>query len=203
MKEETSNHRTERVSPITPSVQKVDDRDEISRLLLFETERLTKEAFSEKNRIFEMEARELLNGASFSIYDKKEEFKQFIAEKERNYEPKFSQFFRLLGDLFNWTEEERRNFRKPRIVALTINEVIYKRFPEGLLEYVQMHNRYIGYCLRRTKNYKLLNDDGILRLEKYIDDANMIMPKCSDYYTFRVKMFEQFGVSYQMDLFRS
>lgn len=184
-------------------IPKLDDRDEISRLLLFETERLTEEAFSERNLAFEKEARELLSGVQFNIFDKKEQFRLYVTEKEKNYEPKFSEFFQRLGDLANWTDEERKKFRKPQIAALTINEVIYRRFPEGLLEYVHAHNRYVGYCVRRTKNYKLLNEDGILKLEKFIDDANVVMPQSSDYYSFRIKMFEDFGVPYQIELFKN
>src|SRR5215217_2054141 len=150
----------------------VDDRDEISRLLIFETEKLTEEAFSAKKLAYQQEQRELLSGAPFTIYEKQEEFKRFISDQEKNYEPKFRQFFKSLGDLMNWTDEERKKFRKPSIAPLTINEVIYRRFPDGLLEYIHVHNRYIGYCIRRTINYKLLNEGGILKLEKYIDEAN-------------------------------
>ena len=177
-----------------------DDRDEITRSLFHETEEKTKQAVSAKER-FRNETRQFFNGNSFTIAGLEEDYKQYIAEIEKNHESKFALFLSRLGNLCNWSDEEKAIFRKPKIAATTINEVIYLRFPDGLLRHIQACNKYVGYCIRRTKNYKLLNDEGVFLLEQYIDDATTLMPQCSTYYEFRKKMFDLFGVPYQILMF--
>jgi len=179
---------------------KQDDRQHITSLLFKETEELTNAAVIARQR-FEQEKRELISGEHITVENFQEEFKRYIAECEKNHEPKFSLFLTRLGNLCKWTEEEKSRYSKPRIAAVTINEVIYMRFPDGLLKHIQFYNKFVGFFVRRTKNYKLLNDEGILKLEEYIDNANTVMLDSKDYYDFRKKMYAMHQVPYQIQLF--
>lgn len=177
-----------------------DDRNLVTNLLFKETESKTESAVQAKKK-FETETRELLSGETITIAGVQEEFHRYIAEAEKNHEPRFALFLNRLGNLCKWTDEEKQRYSKPRIAAVTIIEVIYLRFPFGLLKYLQLNNKYVGYFVRRTKNYKLLNEDGILKLEQFLDDANTTMLDSKDYYDFRIKMHERFNVAYQTQAF--
>jgi hypothetical protein len=199
MKEEEKIIVSENSLPLTSEIR-VDDREYLTEFLISETEITSKEALAKQKQI-ESETRQMLSGETFTIAGLKEEFEQFLSKIEKDYEPKFTLFLQRLGTLCKWTEEEMKKFRKPRIAPITIIELFYNRFPTGTLQYMHEHNRYVGYCIRRTKNYKLLNEDGIRKLERLIDEANTLMPQCEDYYEFRKRMFENFQVPFQIELF--
>ena len=190
----------ELVEKSVQNIKIIDDREEISRSLFYETEEKTKQAVTAKQR-YENEKMQFFNGDSFTIAKLENDYQQYIAEIEKDHESKFTLFLTRLGNLCNWSDEEKAKFRKPKIAAITIIEVIYLRFPEGLLNHIRACNKYIGYYVRRTKNYKLLNEEGILLLEQYIDDANILMAQSKTYYEFRKRMFDLFGVPFQVSMF--
>lgn len=178
---------------------KIDDREYLSELLFAETEDKTRATVAANER-FKKETFYYINGSAFTIGQLESDYNAYIAEAEAKYEPKFSLFFKLFGDMCNWTDQQRKAYRKPVEAPKTIIEVIYSRYPDGMLQYLRAHNKYVGYFVRRTKNYKLLNEQGIFWLEQFIDDANKVMPTCKSYLEFRRKMHDLYSIPYQPDL---
>lgn len=175
-----------------------------SALELFnlKADELAEESYKRKLRI-EKEVYELRNGESTSIYKEKEKIRLLIENTPQNYQPKFSQFFNELGRLDNWSVEEMRSYHKPPIAAKTINEIIYGRFPKEVIEHIQAKNPYIKYCTREHKNYYFLTEEGVVLLERFIEDAVMVMKSSNTVYEFRNKHFEFFGVGFQTNLFET
>jgi hypothetical protein len=180
----------------------VDDRDNVTNLLLFNTEITSQELLAKQKKI-DGEKRQMISGEIFTVADLNEDYRKYMSEIEKNYEPKFTLFLERFGTLCNWTEEQKKKFRKPMITAITIIELFYNRFPEGTIKYMRKKNKYVKFkfFIRRTKNYKFFNEEGIRRLERMIDEVNILMPTCKGYYELRKKMFELFKVPYQIDLF--
>jgi hypothetical protein len=87
------------------------------------------------------------------------------------------------------------------LVAKYTTEVIYGRFTKDIIMAIQLQNPYIGSGIRRFKHFQYLNDAGQKKLEQFIDEAVALMRDSSNWYEFRVKMFQKYGVPYQMDLF--
>jgi hypothetical protein len=177
-----------------------EDRQVIINELLKQTEEKAREEFSAKQLVFEKERIALLGGGSTSVFEQKEALKRFVSDEAMEYGSKFSEFFKVFGELMKWSEGETNAFRKPAIVARTINEIIYARFPNGVMEHIYINNPYIKYCVRKTFNYKFLNEDGIFKLEIFIDDAVTLMKESVDLYDFRVKHAAKFGTFVQLKL---
>jgi hypothetical protein len=144
---------------------------------------------------------QLHNGAWTSIHEEREKIRKVTEDLPQDHEPKFRQFFPALGKIAGWTEEELKSYHKPVLAAKTINEVVYDRFPKDVMAHIQAKNPYIKWCTRVHKHYLFLNDDGILLLEKFIDDAVTVMLDSSSIYDFRIKHAERFGTGFQPVLF--
>jgi len=187
---------------ITVPEKKVDNRESETALLLFNTEITSQELVAKQKKI-DNEKQQMISGEVFTFADLKEDYRKYMSEIEKNYEPKFTLFLERFGALLNWTEDQKKKFRKPLITAVTIIELFYNRFPEGTLKYMRNKNKYVNfkYLIRKTKNYKFLNEDGIIKLERMIDEVNTLIPTCKDYYELRKKMFELYKVPYQIELF--
>lgn len=149
----------------------------------------------------EQEIFELVNGKRTSIHDEKEKQRKILSSIPQNHEPKFCQFFQALGELMNWTEDEKKRYHKPKVAPNTINEVIYDRFPRTVVAHIHSKNPYVKWCTREFKNYLFLAEDGILLLEKFIDDAVVVLQESTSLYDFRIKHASKFGSGFQPVLF--
>jgi len=155
----------------------------------------------ERKAIQERETIELYSGRRTSVFEEREKLRKILEDLPQDYEPKFSQFFAAMGRLLNWSEEEKRAYHKPAIVAKTINEVFYDRFPKDVITYIHEKNPYVKWCTRAHKNYLFLGEDGILLLERFIDDAVIVMNESETLYEFRLKHAQRFGSGFQPVLF--
>lgn len=179
-----------------------ENRNELKQLLLIQVEEKNQDKFSDKNLDRENEKFQLLGGGETSIRQLKEERKKFLSAVPQNYEPKFGEFFPALGKLVGWSEEELKAYHKPHIAAVTINEVIYDRFPREVRLHIDIKNPYVRWCTRQHKNYMFLGQDGILLLEEFIDDAVTMMRGSASYDEFRFKHAAKFGTEHQLNLFK-
>lgn len=148
------------------------------------------------NEIFELQS-----GKKTSLAQEWTRYRKIFEDNPQVYDPKFSRFFEEFGKMMGWPEEKSKAYYKPYIVPQTINEVIYARFPKEVISHIQAKNPYIRWCTRAHKNYLFLSEEGIIKLEKFIDDAVSIMPNCTSLYDFRMKHAEAFGTGFQPVLF--
>lgn len=180
----------------------LEERKALQLLLIQGPENLLVNRFSDKSLDEKNLKFELLNGKKTSLYEEKQLLKKIISELPKNYEPKYATFFPALGRLLNWSPEILKSYHKPPIAAKTINEVIYDRFPKEVVEHIHAKNPYYKWCFREYKNYFFLGEDGIIMLERFIEDAVILMNDCSTLYEFRVKHATKFGTGFQPDLFQ-
>ncbi len=151
---------------------------------------------AEESSIFELQ-----DGRRTSISQERNRYRRIFEDIPQDYEPKFSGFFDAFGKMMGWPEEKLKAYHKPPIVPQTINEIIYGRFPKEVVTHIQMKNPYIRWCTRAHKNYLFLSDDGILHLERFIDDAINVMQVSTSYYDFRKAYALKFGTGFQPVLF--
>ncbi|KAA9338808.1 P63C domain-containing protein [Adhaeribacter soli] len=176
--------------------------DDVQAFLNLVTRQADKDSRAKYEKKKEKEKFERINGEITSIHEIRERNEKLLSEFPLDHEPKFSLFFPALGRLENWSEDVQKCYQKPPIAAKTINEVIYSRFKEDVISHIHSKNPYIKYCIRKYKNYRFLGEDGILKLEKYIDDAVTLMNECTSTYEFRIKHATRFGTGFQPDLFK-
>lgn len=149
----------------------------------------------------ERETFELLDGRTTSIFIEQFKNTKLIESIPQNHSPKYSQFFIELGKLANWTEEESKRFAKPHIAPRIINKYIYSRFPTEVFAHFLDINPYIKFWLRKYKHYLFLGEDGIIMLEKFIDDTITIMKRCKTVYEFEKEYSSKFGIGFQPKMF--
>lgn len=178
----------------------LENRQTVIQGLFDQTEESAKAAQSAKFLAFENEKILLLGGNSITRKEIKEDHQQLVTYSEQKRDPRFSELFLGLAKINNWSDEVRKTYRKPRIAADTINEVIYNRFPAGVLSHIHELNRYVKYCVRKSKNYKFLSDEGIILLEIYLNDAVLLMNSCQDNNEFREMHSKLYGTKYQLKI---
>lgn len=149
----------------------------------------------------ERETIELMGGRKTSLHEEQTRKAKLIESIPQNYGPKYSQFFSELGRLAKWTDEEIKRFAKPQIAPKFINKYIYARFPPDVVNHILENNPYIKWWVRQHKHYLFLGEDGILMLEKFIDDAVTVMRESSTVYEFEKEYSRRFGIGFQSTLF--
>jgi hypothetical protein len=174
----------------------------ISFLELFTKKADDKAEIAFRNKIRrESEIFELQNGLKTTIKLEREKIRRVTEEFPQPHGPKFKAFFPALGKIDNWTEEQMKSYHKPHIAPKLIRECIYQRFPSDVRLHLELKNPYIKWCLRKFKHYLFLNEEGILLLEKFIDQAVTIMKDTSTVYEFKKKYAEQYGTGFQPVLY--
>lgn len=171
---------------------------ELLKFLVEGPELLLKENYSETNQETLFETFALLGASQASI----ETVKEFVLVSAKIHAVTFPQvFYREMFRLKKWKINGANIYRKPWLVAKYTNEVIYGRFTREILMAIQLQNPYIMSGVRRFKHFQYLNELGQKKLEQFIDEAVAVMTESTTWYEFRVKMFQQHGLSYQIDLF--
>lgn len=149
----------------------------------------------------ERETIELLGGSQTSLFEEQKKRAKLIESIPQNYGTKFSAFFEELARLADWTEEEKKAFHKPHIAPNLINRCIYSRFPETVTQHLSEMNPYVRWCVRKYKHYMFLGEDAILMLEKFIDEAVIVMKKSTTVYEFEKTYSSEYGKGFQPVLF--
>ncbi len=187
--------KLEKIVPNIEELEKLRKKGEIQNLL-FETESLI--PVREDDR--ELEKFQLRNGTTTSI----KEVKDLIRDLAREYEPMFPNnkpFFSLMYKLNKWNDLNPNNFIKPPICAIWIKQYIYGRFDREILPtLIKRENPLIAGYIKKYKLFQFLNDEGLLMLEGYINDAIRIMKTSRDWNDFEVKYTKLYTISYQLKL---
>lgn len=131
-----------------------------------------------------------------------DDVKNFVLVTAKMHRATFPQvYYKEMFRLNGWKIQGANIYRKPWQAAKYTLEVIYGRFTRDILLVIQLQNPYIVPGVRRFKHFQYLNAEGQMKLEQFIDEAVEVMQESSSWYEFRVKMFEQYGLPYQMNLF--
>ncbi len=192
MKEESFKN----VISTNPKELKELQRKKEIQTLLFKTESLRPK--KDDNR--ELEKIQLRNGTITSI----REVKDLIINLAREYEPMFPNskpFFSLMFNLNGWHDLNPNNFVKPPICAKWIKQYVYGRFDKELLPtLLKKENPLIVGYIKKYKLFQFLNDDGLILLNGYINDAIEVMRISKDWEDFEVKYTKLYHISYQLKL---
>lgn len=197
MKEDNKNKVTVIESGSLNKIQQADERQSILSFVTKQADDKATLEFEQQKEARERELFELMGGGTTSIYNQN----KIISELPVNHDPKFTGFFTSLARIANWTEEELRSYQKPAIAAKIINETIYSRFGKDIFQFIQEKNPYVSFCIRRHKHYKFLVEKGIVLLEQFVSQSIQVMDESSSVHEYRVKMFTQYNVPYQMNIF--
>jgi len=197
MKEDDKNKIAVIQSEALNKIQELEERQSILSFVKKQADDKAQIEQDEKKQARERELFELMGGGTTSIYHQN----KIITELPVNHDPKFVGFFTSLARIAQWTEEELRSYQKPAIAAKIINETIYSRFGKDIVDYIQEKNPYVSYCIRRHKHYKFLVEKGIILLEQFVSQAIQVMDESNSVHEYRVKMFTQYNVPYQMNIF--
>jgi hypothetical protein len=173
-------------------------RLELSGFLLQQTEDLVRKKLERKKQQ-DQEAIELLGGETTSLGA----LRTLLVAKRQPYEPRFPNaipFFSEIYRLNGWNDLDPKQYIKPAVVAVWINELIYNRFSQQVLSTLRTLNPKRGGG-RAYKHFQFLTLEGQAELEQYRDEAIALMKTCATWYEFRVKLGKQYGVPYQISLF--
>lgn len=177
-----------------------ENRQELQQLLLHLTEEKVATRFSDPNIDREHEKITLLNGSEITLGEFKK-MQTVVTPAMQNPGPQFERdYYREIFRLKGWTYVEGQR-EKPWPIADYTNELIYGRYAKEVLPSLQQLNPYIGNGIRGHYHYQHLTQHGLDKLQEFISDAIKVMKTCTSWYEFRVKMFNQFGVPYQVDFF--
>lgn len=180
-----------------------EERDFISGMIHQQTNDLSEAALKRKRQkakeIQLQEIIELQSGLRVSIGE-------IVLSQKRPYEaqfpnevPFYSEIYRVLG-----LQGNPNDYHKPRIVADWTNEIIYGRFDRLVITKLKALNPTLaGSFHRKDKHFQYLNGEGLKYLVQFRDEAIALMKTFAngEGYAFRKKLFEEYGVPYQTDLF--
>ena len=180
-------------------VDKKADESQLKLKLLESPEAKIQDRFSNKNLDRKNEI-ELLSGKVINLDEEREALKKVIANALKEYSPRVPQeYYRQIFRLNNWPIPEGKIKEKPSIVGRYTNEIIYDRYSKSVLPELKRLNPYITSGMRNFKHFQWLTEEGQTLYDSYIQDAISVMKDSNDWYDFRVKHSENFGVTFQLN----
>lgn len=145
-----------------------------------------------------LEIHTLTNGQQFTIKG----IEDLINNAAGEYFPMFpntNPFFKLMFKLCGWQKLDPNQFVKPPIVATYIKKYIYGRFDRDVLPtLLAKENPLIEGYIRKYKLFQFLNEEGLILLEGYIQDANKVMEVSKDWYDFELRYTRQYNLPMQL-----
>lgn len=171
------------------------ETDVLKEWILSQTEALIENRFTDKNLDKTILKRFLLeNNDSGQLF-------KYIQAAAKPYAPKFRlEFYRQIYRLRNLRTDGDRLYKRPGFIGRLTNQMIYARFPKGILKTLQELNpSFLG--IRAHKHFQRLTLVGEQDLHIFIEDAIGTMQK-SRYWDEFVRLFAQkYGATYQIDMF--
>jgi hypothetical protein len=189
----------ENTRPVEITPEKKQERDELSSLLLQQTEEQSRVRV-EKRKQRDQEVIELVGGGTTTFG----ELTRLVVAKRQPYEPRFPYaipFFSEIFRLHGWSHLDYKVYAKPKLVATWIKELIYDRFSPEVYKALRKLNPKRTGGGRANKYFQYLTPEGLLELEQYRDEAVALMQTCSTAHEFRMKMHKAYGVPYQLSIF--
>lgn len=126
---------------------------------------------------------------------------QLILSLPKPHSVTFSQaYYKNIYRLNNWKVSDAKIYRKSWKVATWTIELIYGRFTKETLPELQHRNPYVSPGHRRFKHFQYLSEKGQQMVELFIEQMIEVMETCNSWYEFREKMFEEYGITYQLKM---
>lgn len=175
------------------------DELQLKLKLLQSPEAKIQDRFSDKNLDRRNEI-ELLSGRVINLDEERKALQKVIANALKEYAPRVPQeYYRQIFRLNNWIIPEGKIQEKPSIVGRFTNEIIYDRYNKSILPELKRLNPYIKLGMRNFKHFQWLTEEGQSLYDGYIQDAICVMKESSDWYDFRIKHSQKFGVTFQLN----
>lgn len=191
----------------TVATQKTKEVSEQSReqqlrlagMLILGADELAQQA-REQKRKREQEVVELHSGFTITIG----EINAIVSGRHSAYLPMFPNNIPFFSEIARLSEVkfDPTEYIKPAFVGEIVCEVIYGRFDKSILPALRALNPAYTNGIRPQKLYHYLTVEGLALLEQYRDEAIDVMKSCSTIYEFRKKLFQQYGVPYQIEAFK-
>lgn len=142
---------------------------------------------------------QLLSGETVNLI----EYNKYIASKINAYHKRFPQaFYQEVFRLMGWHIPQNGIIsHKPSIVGKFTKQIIYGRFPKEILPAIENKNQYDIMGMRSYKHFQFLTPEGVELLERYIEDAIIIMKKCKYWNEFVEMHAKNYGNPFQSSLF--
>ncbi len=128
---------------------------------------------------------------------------KYIIEEARKWAKKFpDEFYKQIFRLNNWEFSEKGFNKRPGVVGKWTKEIIYTRFPKGVIDKLEDLNPLTDKGYRKFKHHQFLTDDiGNVELQEYISNVIFLMKSSSNWKKFRNSFAKAMGQMYQADLF--
>lgn len=128
--------------------------------------------------------------------------KKYISEELQPYYSKFPiEFYKYIYKLNNWPYDDESIKKRPGIIGKWTNQMIYARFPVGVLGKLQEKNPVTESGRRKHKHHQLLKEVGVEELKEYISNALFLMKAAPNWRRFQNMLARSLGKDYQGDLF--
>ena len=126
-----------------------------------------------------------------------------IAAEIQHYFPQFpAEFYKGIFRLNGWAYDDESIKKRSPIVGKWTNEIIYHRFPAGVLTKLQELNPRNDKGQLKYRNYNLLSEHiGLPALQDYISNAIFLMNASSNWAKFKQLLARALGNDWQTDIF--
>jgi hypothetical protein len=127
---------------------------------------------------------------------------RYLSEEINHYVNQFPiEFYKEIFRLNGWPYDDENVKKRPAVVGRWTNEMIYERFPQGVLAKIKERNPIIKGRYRRHKNYNLLSEEvGLPELQEYISNAIFLMKVAPNWRKFRDMLRRALGKDYEQEL---
>jgi len=127
---------------------------------------------------------------------------KYVDDEIKKWYKKFpDEFYQLIYKLNGWPWIESNLGRKPSVVGRWTNDIVYARFPKGVLSNLQDKNPMTESGSRKYKHHQLLTDIGNDDLREYISNAIFLMKAAPNWSRFKNMLNRSLGKPYQNDMF--
>lgn len=111
------------------------------------------------------------------------------------------EFYEQIYRLHNWpiTPESIRN--RPGVVGKWTIELVYRRFPSGMVEELRARNLRLPSGELLHKHFQLLTTEGLDKLNEFIREAIELMKNCAYWSQFTSRFARKCGQDWQLDVF--
>lgn len=197
--EPTSSSTISSQKPKEVSKQSREQQLRLAGMLILGADELAEQA-REVKRKREQEVVELHSGFKITIG----EINAIVSGRHSAYLPMFPNNIPFFSEIARLSEVkfDPTEYIKPAFVGDIVCEVIYGRYDKSVLPALRALNPAYINGIRPQKLYHYLTVEGLTLLEQYRDEAIEVMKSCNTMYDFRKKLFQQYGVPYQIEAFK-
>ncbi len=128
---------------------------------------------------------------------------KYIVDEAQKWIKKFpDEFYRQIFRLNSWQFNPTAFNKRPGVIGKWTREIVYARFPQGVLSKLDDLNPLTEKGYRMHKHHQFLTDEiGNPELQEYISNVIFLMKSSANWKKFRQLFARALGEQYQQDLF--